>query len=176
MRNVVAATVAAVAGLIAVGMLGVATAEAPTSTPQRTVSVQGVAIEVIDQSASTAVANAVYRQGMADAVNDGLSKAQFLAGKTGANLGAVQSVAEDGGYISCPEGIEYRGEQPDFGSPSLSVSSGLRAGASRPASALAKPVGNGRKHRKRRKGPAAKKANVATCTLSAQVSLSYALG
>jgi len=96
MRIAIAASAAATAGLIAAGMLGVATAEAPTSTPPRTVSVEGVATEAIDQSATATAATAVYRQGMTDAVSDGLAKAQFLAGKVGATLGAAQSVVEGG--------------------------------------------------------------------------------
>jgi hypothetical protein len=178
MRVAIAATVAAVAGLIAAGMLGVATAEAPTSTPPRTASVEGVATEAINQSASAAAATAVYRQGMTDAVSDGLAKAQFLASKVGATLGAVQSVVEGGGYITCASGVEYLGEQPDFGSPGLSISA---AGVSAPAArhgvapVTAKPLAKHRKRRKGRKGPAAKKANVSTCSLSTQVSLSYVL-
>ena len=70
--------------LIAAGMLGVASAEAPTTaSPPPTVSVQGVAIEPIEQSASSATATTVYRQGMAAAVTDGQTKAQFLASQPG---------------------------------------------------------------------------------------------
>ena len=68
-----------------------------------------------NQSANTSTAQAVYRQGMGDAVADGLAKAQFLAGKLATPLGAVQSVVEEGGYISCPGEAEYLGSQPDFG-------------------------------------------------------------
>src|SRR2546430_6175326 len=116
MRVGITAALAAAGGLVATGMLGVATAEAPTSSSAlRTVSVQGVASEAIDQSANTSTAQAVYRQGMADAIADGLAKAQFLAGKVATPLGAVQSVVEEGGYISCPGETEYLGAQPDFG-------------------------------------------------------------
>ena len=171
MRIAIAASAAATAGLIAAGMLGVATAEAPTSTPPRTVSVEGVATEAIDQSATATAATAVYRQGMTDAVSDGLAKAQFLAGKVGATLGAAQSVVEGGGYISCVGDAEYLGEQPDFGSPGIAIpQSGVSAPAVRRAAAPAVS-----KHPKGRKTPVAKKANVSTCSLSTQVSLSYAL-
>lgn len=175
MRIAIAASAAATAALIAAGMLGVATAEAPTSTPVRTVSVEGVATESIGQSATAAAATAVYRQGMTDAVSDGLAKAQFLASKVGATLGAAQSVIEGGGYITCVGEAEYLGEQPDFGSPGVSIpQSGVTAPAVRRAAAPA--VGGPLvKHRKRRKTPAAKKATVSTCSLSTQVSLSYAL-
>jgi hypothetical protein len=175
MRIAIAASAATTAGLIAAGMLGVATAEAPTGAPVRTVSVEGVATEAIGQSATAAAATAVYRQGMTDAVSDGLAKAQFLASKVGATLGAAQTVVEGGGYISCVGEAEYLGEQPDFGSPGVSIpQSGVTAPAVRRGAAQA--VGRPRrKHRSRRKTPTAKKATVSTCSLSTQVSLSYAL-
>ena len=176
MRVVIAATLAAAGGLLAASMLGVATAEAPTTSPPRTASVQGVATEAIDQSATATTATAVYRHGMADAVSDGLTKAQFLASKTGATLGPVQSVVEDGGYITCAANVEYLGEQPDFGSTGVSISaSGVRAGSARPTPLPVrhKPAAKRRRHRR---SPAAKKASLPTCTLSTQVSLAYALG
>jgi hypothetical protein len=175
MRIVIAASAAALATLIAAGMLGVATAEAPTSSPARTVSVEGVATESISQSATAAAATAVYRQGMTEAVSDGLAKAQFLASKVGATLGAAQNVVEGGGYISCVGEAEYLGEQPDFGSPGVSIpQSGVTAPTVRrgAAPAVGGPLA---KHRKGRKTPTAKKATVSTCSLSTQVSLSYAL-
>jgi hypothetical protein len=175
MRIVIAASAAATAGLIAAGMLGVATAEAPTGTPPRTVSVEGVATEAIGQSATAAAATAVYRQGMTDAVGDGLAKAQFLASKVGATVGAAQSVVEGGGYISCVGEAEYLGEQPDFGSPGVSIpQSGVTAPTVRRGVG---PAAGGplAKHRKARKSPTAKKATVSTCSLSTQVSLSYLL-
>jgi hypothetical protein len=174
-RIAIAASAAATAGLVAAGMLGVATAEAPTSPPTRTVSVEGVAIEAIGQSATAAAATAVYRQGMTDAVSDGLAKAQFLASKVGATLGAAQSVVEGGGYISCVGEAEYLGEQPDFGSPGVSIpQSGVTAPVVRRAAGPAggRPLA---KHRGARKSPKAKKATASTCSLSTQVSLSYLL-
>lgn len=179
MRIAIAATAAAIVGLVVTGVLGVATAETPTApapaTAPRTVSVQGVATEPIDPSATAAVATAVYRQGMTDAVSDGQAKAQFLASKTGATLGPVQSVVEGGGYIGCAGNGEYLGEQPDFGSPVVSVAaSGIstRSAPAHSAPTVRKPVVKGRKHRR---PPKAKRAVAATCTLSTQVSLVYAL-
>jgi hypothetical protein len=171
MRVGITATLAAAGGLLVAGTLGVATAEAPTSpSPLRTVSVQGVASEAIDQSAGTTTAQGVYRQGMGDAIADGLGKAQFLATKVGAPLGAVQSVVEQGGYISCPGEAEYLGAQPDFGTASGPVGAPVRAGARlrRPSHARAKR----RKHR----APPIAKAGGVTCTLYTQVSLAYLLG
>jgi hypothetical protein len=164
--------------MIAAGALGVATAEAPTGTSSRTVSVQGVAIEAIDQSASASVATAVYRQGMGDAIADGLSKAQFLASRAGVGLGPVQSVTEDGGFIECPGETEYAGAQPDFGSGRTAiVAPALEAQSSAGSPAVkARPAHPPARHRRRHaRRPAAKKANVTGCTLTANVSLVYAL-
>ena len=86
-KVLIPAAVVAVIALVAVGMLGVASAEAPTtSPPPPTVSVQGVAIEPIEQSASSTTATTVYRQAMAAAITDGQAKAQFLASSAGATL------------------------------------------------------------------------------------------
>jgi hypothetical protein len=168
-----------VGALIAGGMLGVASAEAPTTaSPPPTVSVQGVAIEPIEQSASSATATTVYRQGMVAAITDGQAKAQFLASSAGVTLGAVQSIVEDGGYIGCTGNeIEYLGEQPDFGSPGVGVPSG-GVSVPRVAGAVAlvanKPATKHAK-KKKRKAPVAKRASVAGCTLTARVSLTYAI-
>jgi uncharacterized protein YggE len=163
---------ATAAALAAVSVLGVASAEAPTTPPQRTVSVQGVATEAIDQHASASAASAVYHQGMVDAVADGLSKAQLLAGKVGASLGPIQSVVEGGGYISCISAsesgnAEYEGAQPDFGTPGVSIS----AGSVRPLARARRPSSRGRA----RRAPAAHAATAGSCTLSTQVSLVYPL-
>jgi hypothetical protein len=169
-------------------MLGIATAEAPTGTAARTVSVEGVATVAIGQKDSAAAATAAYRQGMAGAVADGQSKAEFLASKVGATLGSVQSVIEGGGYIECTGQVQsgevletgsvaYEGEQPDFGTAARTQPPYAAAVApvkAAPVQRKATP-----KHKKR-KHPVAKKAATATaatatCKLSAQVSLSYAI-
>jgi hypothetical protein len=181
MKLVIPAATVTTVSLIAAGVLGVATAETPTITPPRTVSVQGVATEAIEQTANAATATAVYRQGMADATSDGQAKAQFLASKAGVTLGVVQSIVEGGGYIGCTSSeessnAEYQGAQPDFGSPGGAVSGAVlntpRAvnkatpGVRRPAA----------KHgKKKRKKASAKQASATTCTLSTQVSLVYTL-
>lgn len=70
---------------------------------------------------------------------------------------------------------EYLGEQPDFGSPGVSIpQSGVTAPTLRRGvgPAAGRPLA---KHRKARKSPTAKKATVSTCSLSTQVSLSYLL-
>jgi hypothetical protein len=183
MRIVVTATVVVAASLILVGVLGIAGAETTTTTPTtatatspppRTVSVQGVATEPIEQSASAAAATGVYRQAMASAVSDGQVKAQFLASQAGATLGQVQGMAEGGGYIQCAGSEEgYLGEQPDFGSagnyatPEIAPRAIAKAVAPR---AVVKP-----RKPKRKKKSVAKKASATTCTLSTQVSLVYAL-
>lgn len=187
MRNAIAAILAVTAGLTLANMLGVAAAEAPTTTtatPVRTVIVDGVASVPIAQTANVATATAVYREGMAAAVTDGQSKAEFLASKTAATLGAVQSVVEGGGSIQCTGEesgyAEYEGEQPDFGQPAASVSPVVApelAGA-RAESKVKKPAVKHPK-KKRKKKPAAKAAAatapVTTCTLRTDVTLVYAI-
>jgi predicted RecA/RadA family phage recombinase len=101
MRSTVVAITTLLAGFLLANMLGVAVAEAPAPTAPRTISVEGVASVPIGQADNAASATAVYRQGMAGAVADGQSKAEFLAGKVSATLGAVQSLGEGGGEISC---------------------------------------------------------------------------
>jgi hypothetical protein len=172
----IAATLAVVAGLVLANMLGVAAAEAPTTaTPTPTVSVEGVATVPIAQDASLAAATAAYREGMAAAVADGHTKAEFLSGKAGTTLGSVQSIVEGGGYIGCrgygeeESGYaQYQGEQPDFGSAE-SVSP-VRAAAAKPATPVRPKI-----KKKKKKGPSAGKAAATTCTLSTQVSLVYAI-
>jgi hypothetical protein len=176
-RSAIAAIGTVAAAFFAVNMLGVAVAEAPTGTPLRTISVQGVANVPIGQSENAAAATAVYREGMAGAVADGQSKATFLAGKLSATLGPVQSVVEDGGYISCSGGgesgyAEYEGEQPDFGSaPRQTAVAPAAAQLSRPAQA----THGAKKKRTKRKHPRARRAAAVSCRLTAQVSLLYAI-
>jgi hypothetical protein len=117
---------------------------------------------------------------MAAAATDGQAKAQLLASSAGVTLGAVQSIVENGGYIGCTGNeIEYLGEQPDFGSPGV-VESGGVVTAPRVAGAVAPVAGKPAvKHAKKKKhkktAPVAKRASVAGCTLTAQVSLTYAI-
>jgi hypothetical protein len=180
MRSAIAATLAVAAGLVLANMLGVAAAEAPTTTtatPIRTVSVEGVASVAIAQGANRAVANTVYREGMAGAVADGQSKAEFLASKTTATLGSVQNVVEGGGSIQCTGGeessyVEYQGEQPDFGTPE-SASRVIAPEAAARAVVHKPPVKHPKKKRKRK--PSAKAATATTCTLSTDVTLVYAI-
>jgi Protein of unknown function (DUF541) len=177
MRSAVAVTLALAAGLFVANMLGVAVAEAPTSSPTRTISVQGVAVLPIGQSDSATAATSVYREAMAAAVTDGQGKASFLAGKVGVTAGEVRSVAEDGGYIQCTapgEGYaQYEGEEPDFGSaPQPIVAAPQSAATARPT--VGATVRSAKPKRKKRR-PTAKRAVAASCTLTAQVSLVYAI-
>ncbi len=198
MRLLIPATTVTVISLIVAGLLGVASAEAPTTTtPPPTVSVQGVATEPIEQSASSATANAVYRQGMADAISDGQAKAQFLASKAGVTVGSVQSIVEGGGYIGCTSSEEssndeYQGAQPDFGSPGAGTSAPVfntPHATTKATPGVRKPAT--RHGKKKPRKPSAKQASATasatattnakaagatTCTLSTQVSLTYTLG
>jgi hypothetical protein len=176
MRNAITATIAVAAGLAVASMLGVAAAEAPTTTtPTRTVSVDGVAGVPIEQSANLAAATAAYRAGMAAAVTDGKGKAESLASDAGATLGLVQSIVEGGGWIECRGGegeeyAEYQGERPDFGSRVVTAVA-PQAALARPtlSPSIRKPAA---KHKKK---ATAKKASAVTCTLKAEVSLAYAI-
>jgi uncharacterized protein DUF541 len=176
MRSAIAAGIAATVTLLAASVLGVASAEAPVTPPQRTIGVEGVAQLAIGQSDSAAAATAVYRQAMAAAIADGQSKAEFLASKVGAALGSVQSVVEGGGYIGCfsdePEqSAEYEGEQPDFGSgPTTAVPA-----TAAPSVAAIHVTAHPKPKKRRSKHPVAKRAGAVSCTLSAQVSLVYAI-
>jgi uncharacterized protein YggE len=181
-KRAVAAVVAVVAALLAANMLGVAVAEAPTVATPRTISVQGVAKLPIGQSDKAAEATAVYRDATSAAIADGQSKAAFLASKVGGTVSAVQSVVEDGGYISCTasgetEYAEYEGEEPDFGygrqaGPGAVLTTGTAAPSQQAPGAVRRPK---LKHRKRKRATA-HKAAVAACKLQAQVSLVYAIG
>ena len=177
MRIAFAAAGLAATGLVAGGVI-VMTAGAettptpPASAPLRTVSVQGVANEPIDSAASAEAATAVYRQAMAAAIGDGQAKAQFLAEKAGATLGQVHSIGEGGGYIQCPEGEEYQGAQPDFGSGVSEVFGAVSA--PQPARAAPTPTVH-RAPAKHHKRHSAKKSAAEPCTLSTQVALVYEL-
>jgi hypothetical protein len=172
MRGLIATILTLAAGLLVVNMLGVAVAEAPTTPPTRTVSVQGVARVPIAQGEKAAGANAIYRQAMAAAEADGQNKAEFLATKLSGSIGSVQSIAEGSGSISCSEvGNEnsydsYEGEEPDFPSTDQARVVAPLA-AARPALK--------RKTTKKKKRTIAKKANTVSCTLSTGVSLVYLL-
>jgi hypothetical protein len=178
-RIALAGVLGAGAALVAASMIGVASAEAPTTTPTRTIAVQGVATVPLAQGSSAAAATAVYRQAMSAAVADGQSKAEFLGGRVSATLGPVQSVVEDGGWIQCasPDGseyAEYTGEQPDFGRATGPIL-GRAAPAAAPQSTLAAPKPSAKKKR-RHKNRRGKAATVGGCKLSAEVSLAYAIG
>src|SRR5262245_38423633 len=177
MRLVIAAGLAAAAALFVANMLGVAVAEAPTVTSLRTVNVEGVASLPIAPNADAATASGGYHQAMAAAVDDGKVKAEVLAGKLGAALGAAQTITEDGGDIECSSGSEedwqpYQGERPDFGSARnpgnvLGKSEGPEPPAAAAPSASKRT--STKKHRKRHKHPVATKAAAPGCKLTAQV-------
>ena len=174
MRFVIVACVLGLGVLVGSSLLGIAQGETATggpAAPLRTVSVQGVSSVPIAQNANATTANAVYRPGMAGAVSDGQSKAQFLASQTAATVGAVQSITEDGGYIDCSE-AEYEGQQPDFGSAGASSPTiGFAGKAAAPAPA----VHRGKVKTKHPKHKRAVKASAVSCVLYTQVSLIYAL-
>ncbi len=179
MRYALTAILAAAAALIAVGMLGVASAEAPTQTPLRTVGVEGVGKAPVAQEANATAANTAYRQAMAAAISDGQEKALFLAGHVGGTLGAVQSVIEENGGVECEaegdEGyVRYLGAEPDFGSGRDSRVVAPEAAAQSAPGVVKSGSAKGLKHKKKKKK--AKKASVVSCTVTAGVALNYELG
>lgn len=175
MRTGIASTIGASAALLlGASILGVAAAEAPTTTPTRTVSVQGVGSAAVEQHASAASATNSYREAMAAALSDGHAKAEFLASKAGVVLGVVQTIVEDGGYIQCsgsgePNEPSYEGEQPDFGNTTVvpQVLAGSAHGAPKPLAVVK------RKHPKKR--VTAKRAAASGCAVHASVSVAYQL-
>jgi cell division septation protein DedD len=182
MRHAFTAILAAAATLIAVGMLGVASAEAPTTTPVRTVGVEGVGRAPIAQEADGEAAKASYRQAMATAIVDGQEKGQFLASHVGGTLGAVQSVVEESGNVECEDGegnegryIQYLGVQPDFGSGRGAAGAPVEAApeVSRSAQGVRAPTAAKKSKKKKKK---AKKATAVSCTVTAGVALNYELG
>jgi hypothetical protein len=177
-RAVLVVVLTGAVAAIAVGMLGVASGEGPAgSTSARTLSVEGVGTLTIGASDTAAQATAVYREGMAKALADAQNKASFLAEKSGAPLGAVVSIVEDGGYIECT-GVEgqsyggYEGEQPDFGYGRNPTVVAAPVGAS-VKSTSAPTVSHRPKAKRKHK---AHKATAGRCNLTADVSAVYAIG
>ncbi|HEV7563222.1 MAG TPA: hypothetical protein VGO24_06940 [Solirubrobacterales bacterium] len=176
LRPLSIAAVASAIALLAVGMLGVAAAEAPTGTAvARTIGVEGVAVLPIGSHDTAAVASGVYREAMAKALADGQGKAAFLAEKATASLGSVDSVIEDGGYIECSSSdssyAEYEGEQPDFGTgPRVAVTPQSAASTGGPSSKVS------HRPKLKRRRPLARKAVATSCNLTAQVSVVYGIG
>jgi hypothetical protein len=173
----------AVLALLAAGLLGVAAGEGPAgSSSARSTDVEGVGIVPIPAKATAAQATAVYREGMAKALADGASKAQFIAEHEGVALGVPVTTIEDGGEIECSgyvegEGysryVQYEGEQPDFGfarSTPTGTAPAVSGAAVKSAPHVAhRPKGKHGKH-------PAKKASATSCELTAELTLAYALG
>jgi hypothetical protein len=151
------------------------------------VSVEGVANVPISQTADQASADAVYRQGLTAAIADGLEKATFFATATGAKVGSIEQIVEQGGSIECDLPAEagtdkeyepYNGLQPDFGSVPLAGTAAGYAAPAAPEVAVSRPkivTKKSKKHKRKHKATAKKAAEAVHCTLSAQVVLSYLL-
>jgi hypothetical protein len=173
--------------MLVVGCVGGAT-DAFADPPAGTISVEGVATVGISKTASAAEANAAYRQGLAAAIADWLEKAQFLAGKTGANVGVIDQISEDGGSIGCVLHAEtgplyeyepYEGARPHFGS----VGSGIRVLEAAPAAAATRSHVISKKRKKKHKSKAIKAARMAarsrrrscsgTCSNTEQIAIDH---
>lgn len=179
----------AVAAAVVAGVLAVASAEGPAGSGlPRSVDVEGVGVVPIPAKATAAQATAVYREGQAKALADGQAKAQFIAEKEGAALGLALVTVEDGGQIECSGWVEgegysryvpYEGEQPDFGVARLTSSGSGSAVAPEVAGAVSKSAaGVSHRPKGKKKRHTAKKAaaSAPSCNLTAELTLSYALG
>lgn len=177
-RTILIAVPLCAAAAVAAGMLGVASGEGPSASA-RTLAVQGTGTVPIGARDDAASATSTYREGAAKALADAQTKASFLASKAGVTITAVQSLAEEGGYIECSsptsEYAEYEGQQPDFGYASAPTVVGV-AGAAAPAASAAPSKRVSHRPKVKKKRPTAKKASVTSCNLTAQVSVVYALG
>jgi hypothetical protein len=73
--------------------------------------------------------------------------------------------------------VGYDGEQPDFGSPEVSVEPEVapRAAAPKVSSTVHRPPSKAPKKKKKKKKPSAKAATATSCTLSTDVTLVYAI-
>lgn len=166
------------------GAVGGALAVAPTAFAEGAlpgVSVVGVGETAVAQTASQAEANAAYRAAMAVAIADGAEKAAFLAGRVGGTLGRATAVGEAGAGISCTSGpnsyAEYLGKQPDTagsvgGGFAVAPAAGVNGGPPSPTPAHGAPK---RRKAKGHRHTHARRAQAVSCTLRAQVSLTYAL-
>lgn len=95
-RTLFAASAAAIA-IAAAGVVGVASADGPSTPANRTVTVTGDANLTVNCGRKGASdVDAVYREALAQALAEAQDKAGFIAGKVGATLGAAQSVTENG--------------------------------------------------------------------------------
>jgi hypothetical protein len=177
-----------VACLLVVGML-VAAPEAGAEVTQTqtvdTVGVVGVGRLPMPVSATPAEADSVYHQSLVQAVADGLLKAQLLAAATGAKVGPIEAIGEDGKHIECKDSVgevaTYKGAEPDFGSavsPIVAVEPTVPPKPATPAKPAHHKARKSRTEiaRKTRKIIAKKAENAATsCELTTEVALIYNL-
>jgi uncharacterized protein YggE len=180
-KRIIAWVLMVTAALIAASMLGVAAAESPTTTttPPHVVSVSGAGRVAIAQSAEQSAADTAYHLALTAAVEDAKGKAELLAADAGVTLGGVQSVIEGGGSVGCTElsaegeYAPYEGAEPDFGSGGVEgVAVPERAAASAPVVSKSPTL---KKKKKKKKPKAASAASAGGCTVSADVSLIYAI-
>ena len=181
--------------LFAVSMLVVAPAAGAEEVQSvNTVSVVGIGYAPIAPTANRTEADGAYGQALINAVGEGLSKAQALAGATGAKVGPIEAISESGKHreIQCKnaagESAPYKGTEPDSGAagpPTIAVEPALPVRVVAPV--VAKSIApKHAKHKKKKKHERiehktrrviAKKAeNVATtCEVASEVTLIYGL-
>lgn len=149
-------------------------------TPAPTVNVEGSGSAPISKTASAAEAQAAYHQALAAAVAAGLEKAGYMATLTGAQVGAIQEISEDGGDVACAlhaevgplyESEPYEGAPLDIGYVGR-VAVAPEQAAAAAASQKAPPAG---KKRKKKRKPKAKKSDLSGCTVTTVLLLTYLL-
>lgn len=144
--------VSVAAAILVAGALGVAGADTPPASAPGGITVNGSATTTLKGSPSDADIAAAYKSQLGPAIDDARGKADVIAAKVGAAVGAVTAVVEQsGGYIGC--GYAY---------PVAMGDGGVAVGAPTPAP---KPVTGGKKPRPKPKHkPKKPKAKSATST------------
>ena len=144
-----------------------ATATTGTSTPA-TITVNGAAIATVDTTTSVAAQHAAYLTALGNAVTDAQTKANALATQVGDKLGAVQTLTEQSSF----SGGGFCGNRVFMGASGVAKGVPSVAPARRPSKKKAH-------HASTLMNAPAQIADVApptTCTIEADVTVTYAMG
>jgi uncharacterized protein DUF541 len=169
LAGVAAGSIGAAQATTSTGTTGTtgATATPGTSTPA-TITVNGAAIATVDTSADVAAQHAAYLTALGNAVTDAQTKANALATQVGDKLGAVQTLTEQSSY----SGGGFCGNRVFMGASG--VAKGVPSVA--PARHPSKKKGH---HASMLMTAPAQISDVAvptTCTIEADVTVTYAMG
>ena len=119
-------------------------------------------------------ADAAYHQALSQAVADGIEQAGLLVAPTGAKLGPVDAISDNGGHVSCKnaanESARYVGAEPDIGPIGSLVVAVAPTAAARTLVPLTAPKKKARKG-KRRKAIArkAEASSASSCQVTSEV-------